>query len=171
MRMGRPSAPDPLGRSCPLQSPPDLKRIRSPGWNVIAFTGANDFQAVSGERPSFESVPKPASTWKIRPTAGVDGGSTALAHAPASMSIRRMFNTWTITVWFSSQIMFLPMLLGREHAEIPTVLPFEEWKAIRFELDGQPDVATIYRVTWVPAIRHEDEGVFLALDRQHERGL
>lgn len=169
--MGRPSAPDPLGRSCPLQCPPDLKSMRSPGWNVSAFTGANDFQAVSGDRPSFESVPKPASTWKIRPTAVVDGGSTALAHVAASMSSRRMFNIWTITVWFSSSILLLPMLLGREHAEIPTVLPFEEWKAIRFELDGQPDVAPIHRIARVPAIRHEYESVFLALDRQHERGL
>src|SRR5215469_7604033 len=53
MMIGCPALPDPLGHKCPVHLPPDLKRMPSPGANVVAFTFSRVFQASVGEPPEL----------------------------------------------------------------------------------------------------------------------
>ena len=56
------AVPDPLGQSWPDHIDPDLRRIRSPGENVVSLTRASDFQAASAEVPELASLPAAEST-------------------------------------------------------------------------------------------------------------
>ena len=51
--IGRPASPEPFGHSCSSSHcSPALSRMRSPGWNVVAFALARLCQAVFGEVPA-----------------------------------------------------------------------------------------------------------------------